>query len=105
MSAPRAGELIGAGCPTPAGSQASCSPSAARAAISWRLTVITLTPSSPAMLRSDRLSNTRRRRIAASLAGSLSSSASAETPRLSEVAGSSLSGAARLSRKGRSSAP
>jgi hypothetical protein len=36
-----------------------------------RLTVITLTPSSPEMLRSDRLSSTRRRRIPASFAGSL----------------------------------
>jgi hypothetical protein len=56
------------------------------------------------MLLSERLSSTRRRRIAASLAGSFCSSASAETPRLSE-AGASLSGEARLLKKGRSSAP
>ncbi len=46
--------------------------------------------SSPAMLLSDRLLGTRRGRTATSLAGSLCSSAYAETPRPSE-AGSSLS--------------
>jgi uncharacterized protein YejL (UPF0352 family) len=41
-----------------------------------------LTPSFAAMLLSDRLSSIRRRSIAASFAGSLCSSASAETSRL-----------------------